>query len=190
MDKIELTLFLQDNYSTDMGDLRKICFPNDYANTSDKDEFDKKSIYVVIKDKSSLIAYGRLTQGPNSVFYTWTKGKAQIPNTEDSIDLSRCMVRPDYRRKNILQILCVSGLLISKTRGFKFVNGAVVNGSDWLNMLKNIGFKKSGTLVLGKSDLIQPLSCNIEDCKVDFENLLKTICENLSKNEIDIHVEL
>jgi predicted GNAT family N-acyltransferase len=153
--------------SEEMLILRQLCYPAEYKKGECEDAFDAKSTHVVVRLDKQLLAYGRLTPGPEAVFYTWTKGKAQLPYGADSIDLGRCMVHPDFRRNNLFELICIVAMQYASSQGFNYINGAVVEGSPWVHTLERIGLQKSGPVVQGKSDLIQPLSCNLIACKAE-----------------------
>ncbi|MBX2923242.1 MAG: hypothetical protein KF746_13665 [Chitinophagaceae bacterium] len=72
---------------------------------------------------------GRITFNPNGAFITQTNFKGNFRNEEDTIDLCRCMINPNYRGRNIFNILILSGLAYSFKLGKKYVNGAVVQES-------------------------------------------------------------
>jgi hypothetical protein len=173
-----LKISLANELTEEMDRLRSVCFPS-RSLASSRDVFDSKSYYPVIEVRGELAAFGRLTPGPQSVFETWTHGKAQIPTGPDVIDLGRCMVAPKFRQLDLITLLCVEGFLIGAEKNFRAVVGAVKPGRKLANRLYAIGFKDSGPAVRdfepnGDSVIIQPVVAIIEPAQIIFWNTLKT----------------
>jgi predicted GNAT family N-acyltransferase len=195
MKEITLSSHIQDRFSSNLGDLRELCFPGDNAKGSYEDEFDKKSAYLVIMRENELVAYGRLTPGPNSVFYTWSKGKIEMPNSKSSIDLGRCMVNPQYRGMDLLRVICILSLLYAKQKGYRYVNGTSRPGRGLMNMLEEIGYVKSGCIVNsyepnGAVIQLQPFTCDFENSQVDLRLLLNKACDSLKSKGVMMQIHI
>jgi len=162
---------------------------------NEKDEFDDRSHFIVIRQFGELVGYGRLTPGPNSVFYTWTNGKGEIPNSEQSIDLGRCMLYPKFRGHDFLRVICIVGFVIAKKLRYEYINGASLPGRGLISLLEEIGYEKSGNIVnlydpLGAIVPIQLFTCNLNSNKANLPMMLSQQCEKLLANGIELELNI
>ena len=164
-----LDIVIQKEVSQAIYGIRQLCYPD----LSPIDDFDGRSQHILLCKNENLIAYGRLTPGPDASFFTYTKGLAEIPNNAETMDLGFCMVHPDHRRKNFLELILLIGIYYSKQLGYKFMNGAIVPGSPWITSLRKSGFQEAGELVRGRIDIIQPLVCYTEKVEVDWNSIVE-----------------
>lgn len=186
---IEITI--ENQFTEELDALRTRCFPGKDQTENSYDPFDDKSYFVVLRTNHELVGYGRLTPGPNSVFYTWSKGKAPLPNSNNSIDLGRCMIAPKYRGFELLKPLCLAGIMFSQLKKFHHVNGASIPNRGLVNMLEEIGFAKSGSPVKelepnGNEVVIQPLTCDLNKLTYKPEKMLDDIAKKLLDNKIQL----
>lgn len=111
------------------------------------DEFDNRSQHVGIWLGSAVIATGRMTPGPQSVFETWSRGEADIPTGPNVVDISRITVRPDMRRLGLSAFVLLECLRRSMDGRFEFVVGATVPHGPIFNLLRRAGFADAGKVV-------------------------------------------
>ena len=168
------TVAVQRDLDASIVSLRSECYPVEHL-----DRFDRVSSHLTVREEGALAATGRLTPGPDGVFHDWTRGKAETPGGDDAVDLSRCMVAPDHRGRGLFQLIGLAALLHAKHRGFRYVNGGVVSGHTWIAMLERIGLRRSGPLVQGQVDIIQPLSCDLRDPTVCAERDVQDLAGQL-----------
>lgn len=192
--KFKLTI--EKVFIREMSSLNKECYPQVVnSDGSEKDEFDDISYFIVIREIEKIIAYGRLTPGPNSVFHKWSKGLCEIPNSASSIDLGRCMVHPDYRGYDFLKVICIAGFLYAKEIGYTYINGAARPGRGLINMLEQIGYKQCGHITDAHfpDGSIVPLhlfTANLTTNEVNLELMLNEVCESLLSRGIEIQIDL
>jgi hypothetical protein len=162
----EITLHVSESVPDDVLAARAVQFPGPSTAKCVSDAFDERSIHLMIWEASQLAAYGRLTLGPPGVFRTWSHGAAQIPEGRDVADLGRCFVQPDYRRLELLRLMCLEGLTYALTCSMRVVNGAYIPGRFLAGTLHELGFCDSGTPVdefepNGCRVTIQPVTCDL-----------------------------
>ena len=140
----ELTLHISAAVPDDVLAARAACFPGPTAGQSATDPFDDRSIHVMIRETTRLAAYGRLTLGPPGVFRTWSCRAAEIPEGPEVADLGRCFVQLDYRRLELLRLVCLEALTYSHKRSIRVVNGAHIPGRFLAGTLHALGFREIG----------------------------------------------
>ncbi len=127
--------------------LRAACFPGPGDPEGGEDDFDRRSVHLILRETSRVAAYGRLTIGAPGVFRTWSNGAAQLPEGSDVADLGRCFVHPDYRGLGLLKLVCLEGLRLASKLSMRVVNGAYIPGHFVAGCVHDIGFRDSGNPV-------------------------------------------
>lgn len=175
---MKFEISIEDKHCSEMGELLSMCYgKGKFLPDTVVDDFDTRSQFIVVRLQEKLVAYGRLTPGPDSVFYSWTRATAELPNSSVSIDLGRCMVNPEYRGYDLLRVICLLGFLIAKEDGFHFINGASVPGRGLILLLEEIGYSQIGSQVtlfdpLGMQVVLQFFTCNLKECIIDHAQML------------------
>jgi predicted GNAT family N-acyltransferase len=147
--------------------LRMFAFPGENYKITSEDNFDCNSLHITICIDKSIVAYARLTPGPNSVFHSWTQGKCSLPNDNESIDLGRMLVNGKFRGLGLLNLLLIESCLQSYLLGFKKINGThIPEEIHMARCLHRVGFTNCGDTVVehesgGISVLVQPVTCEI-----------------------------
>lgn len=177
--KNEVSSYISDEVSK----LRIECFPDMQGETA-LDQFDSCSQHFTFKINESIIAYGRLTPGPNAVLARWSQGKADIPLGKDVIDLGRCLVNPNYRGMNLYKLLCAKAIRYADLLGFNKVVGAFEPGRKFANSVYKMGFINSGdpvnfTLPNGEINLAQPAVCDIKATRKMWQDVINVNSSNL-----------
>lgn len=159
-------IFTQNDFTPEIDQLRQICFPSIVPVVTAKDEFDERSQHIIVQIQGKVAAYGRLTPGPNAVFEKWMRGKATIPTGTNTIDLSRCLVSPDYRGLGLLDLVFLAGLNVANEQGYHYVVGSVIPHEKVGPKLYRLGFVNAGKPLYEDEPnepniLVQPLMCDI-----------------------------
>lgn len=162
----------QREFTDEMDELRKSCFPGRNVPETSRDPFDDRSTHAVLTLEGVLVAMGRLTHGPGAVFKSWSHGKADIPDRPDTVDLGRVAVSPEFRGLDLSRLLMSHILPRCRERGFAAVNGAVRPGRRMTDLLRELGFVESGPQVSvdepnGNAVIIQPMVASLVPGVVD-----------------------
>jgi hypothetical protein len=163
---MEYTVETKNQYSPELEILRKICFPGPL--NDNKDPFNEKSRFLIIKSENQIAASARLTNNPGGCFVTNTKALGTFLNDPDCVDLGKTLVSPGFRGNGLLEVLILTSLNWAYDNGYHFVNGGVIPGRNMVDRLKELHFRISGDTVTyyepyGNKHLIHPLLCDINN---------------------------
>lgn len=173
LSKMTLTINLE-GYNDNIGNSMREAFGEKH---SELDPFNTKSEYLTIYSNDDIAALGRLTNCPDGVFYTWTKGSKNFSNTTDTLDLGRCLVTKPFRGGNFYDLLITYCFFHAFSNGYKYVNGSTVVNRKMVDRLTLYGFTKSGDTVLatepdGKEYELQAYVADLDKTKSIWEKIL------------------
>ncbi len=132
----------------------KLLKKEDYPDKKEFDEFDKYSVFLVAFNKSDeIIGLLRVVKYSKHTFPTIEEFKLdnalQHIKKDKTVEISRFMIRPDYRKTLLIYYLYKAAFIYSKKHGINFWIGCV---EDW--------FLKSFKGILGDIKMIgEPVFC-------------------------------
>ncbi len=132
----------------------KLLDKNNYPNKKESDEFDDKSVFILAFNKKNevlgmvRIIYNSSLGFPTEEEFSLEKNLDKY-NKDKMVELSRLIVRPDYRNTLLLYDLYKAALFYSKQNGVKYWLGCV---EEW--------FLKSLKKIMGDIDIPgKPIFC-------------------------------
>jgi hypothetical protein len=174
-------------------DLRAERFPAPEGSKVRGDEFDDRSLHIILREGSEIAGYGRLTVGTPGIFRTWSRGAAQIPEGQDVADLGRCCVNPAYRRLELLRSLCVEALIYGFKQNLAHVNGTHIPGRFLATSLHDMGFLPAGPCVESFEPngrkIYQPVSCQLRSSAALWPAQRKLVADHLGAHGFSLNVD-
>ena len=98
-----LIVRLESKFSSEMEELRQGGWSNSSVESS-RDEFDKDSFHLVVRQSGRPRGMVRITRGPRSPLLAWSGGRAPLPSNPSVAELTRAVVTPSIRRCGIYQL--------------------------------------------------------------------------------------
>lgn len=90
---------------------------------SSKEIFDDKSFHLQMMIDGTLAAYTRLTPCPHNYMNRCKKEDVAIPCDDDTMEMGRTIVLPEFRGKKLVNTILLVGLRVADVMGYKQVIG-------------------------------------------------------------------
>ena len=130
----------------DMIDLRTVdYFHNEFAVDEVVDKFDSDALFATLSIDEELIATARITDtSVISIFEEWSKGKDITPKGNNCYEISRAVIKREWRNRAMYHVLIIFILKYLKENNAQAVNCVSVKESNLHKFIQNMGAVKCG----------------------------------------------
>jgi predicted GNAT family N-acyltransferase len=120
-------------------------FNNEFSSNEVVDEFDDYSSFSTLRFNSTLIGVARITDtSVISVLDKWSKGKDITPKGQNCYEITRTIVKKEWRRRAIYHVLVIFILKYLQENNAKKINTLLESKSHLHNFLQRLGAAKCG----------------------------------------------